>query len=90
MTKDEAFAREALRALQRYDEVARLGAAERDRMMRVQEDLGARVGLECSGGGDPYPTHNSGTCPIHEWVDEGDHALCSDREEGAEQPTAAL
>lgn len=94
MTKEQAFAREALRALQRYDEVAAIGASERDRMMRVQEDLGERLGIECSGSGtgvigDPA-SHKGLTCPIHEWVEEADWALCSDREEGGRQPTPAL
>lgn len=93
MTKEEAFGREALRALQRYDEVQDLGPAERDRLVRVQEDLGARIGLDCTGTGGAYDSrhHDGETCPIHEWVEpETDHALCADREEADRHPTPAL
>jgi hypothetical protein len=91
MTKREAFAREALRALQRYDEVAKLTLVERVHVQFVQEDIGKALGLDCTAD-DPKAadkSHNSGTCPIHEWLDEGDYSLCHDPspviKEGAKQ-----
>lgn len=87
MTKQEAFAREALRALQRYDHVARLSVVSRARVQIMQEDLGEVLGLVCTADDprDPVPSHNSGTCPIHEWVDESDGALCPDTGEGEDR-----
>lgn len=86
MTKKEAFAREALRALQRYDEVGDLKPWERVHLQFVQEDIGRLLGLECNADepagmqDERHLSHNSGTCPVHEWVDEGDYALCHERE----------
>lgn len=78
MTKEQAFAREALRALQKFDQVSSIANDQRQRLMAVQDDLGEIVGLDCTGALDMEGRyeHNGGTCPIHEWVDENDYALC--------------
>jgi hypothetical protein len=84
----EAFAREALRALQRYDEVATLERAERARMLTVMEDIGGGViGLDCTGHAR---SHDGETCPIHEWVDEHDAALASDAEDAPRPKTSEI
>lgn len=64
-----AGASDALRALQKYDEVSgRPGA--RVLLLEAQTALGALLGLECTGvpEGDGGYDHSGDTCPIHEWA----------------------
>lgn len=79
MSHMEQHAEEALRELQKLDEVHNLDA-HRHYVVRAQDALGELLGLECTGevdgenedGSPAYYSHNGGTCPIHEWFDESD------------------
>lgn len=70
----------ALRALQKYDEVASQQRQDiillRPLLIEAEDALGVLLGLECSGvseGGGFYD-HSGETCPIHEWLVEADGA----------------
>lgn len=77
----------ALRALQKLDErqgldVATVNVAGKHRYLitEAQTHLGEALGLECTGAPDgvnedgsvAYYSHNGDTCPIHEWLVDGD------------------
>lgn len=73
---------DALRALQKLDEIHDLGD-HRYFVIEAQTALGEELGLECTGapsgwnedGSPAYYSHDSETCPIHEWFDESDSVL---------------
>ncbi len=76
-------AERALRALQRYDELA--PASEyRYLLIQAQSALGDILGLECTGVPDgwnedgtvAFLSHNGDTCPIHEWLVPLDALTC--------------
>jgi hypothetical protein len=72
----------ALRAIQQYDELApysELGL--RYLLIRAEDALGRELGLTCTGEPSSWEVgtervtgydHNGDTCPIHEWLVEGD------------------
>jgi hypothetical protein len=71
----------ALRALQRYDELAPYSEVGlRYLIIEAQTALGEELGLTCTGepdgwnpdGSVAYYSHNGETCPIHEWLVEAD------------------
>lgn len=84
----------SLRALQMLDEIANADwlAEHRHWLTAAQDELGERLGLECTGevemidgrrsynhGHLPYANH---TCPIHEWLQVGDYNALKDRPDG--------
>lgn len=76
----QAHAANALRALQRFDELEKFG--NRHLLIQAETELGAVLGLECTGeedgwnedGSVAYWSHNGITCPIHEWLVQSDAA----------------
>jgi hypothetical protein len=82
-----AAVEDALRALQKLDELHDLGD-HRYLVIEAQTDLGEALGLECTGvvdgenedGSPAYYSHNGDTCPIHEWLYESDSIHGNDRE----------
>lgn len=74
----------ALRWLQVLDErtTATLAPAHRELLIRAESLLGETLGLDCTGVEDGWNddgtvaffSHDGGTCPIHEWLVEADHA----------------
>jgi hypothetical protein len=72
-------AEQALRALQKLDEIVSLGT-HRYLLIEAETALGELLGLECTGevdgtnadGTPAFYSHNGSTCPIHEWLIEQD------------------
>ena len=68
----------ALRAIQKYDEVAGSGldAEHRYLLLEAESELGALLGLDCTGEPSSWTRegvvvgydHDGETCPIHEWL----------------------
>lgn len=80
MTLQAAFrnlpAARALRALQKIDEASQLAPEAREWLLEAEDALGEELGLTCETPRD----HNGGTCPIHEWLDEGDAEIVHELE----------
>lgn len=81
----DGMAARALRAIQKYDEVA--GNAPPDLLQRplliaAEDALGELLGLDCTGEPSAWDaagrvagySHDGETCPIHEWLVEADQA----------------
>jgi hypothetical protein len=72
----------ALRAIQKYDEVAgsALDAQHRYLLIEAETELGRLLGLDCSGEPGSWTRegvvtaydHDGDTCPVHEWLVESD------------------
>ena len=80
----------ALRALQKYDQAAPQRGTDillRPLLIEAQDALGGLLGLECTGEdeGGGHCDHGGDTCPIHEWLVEGDAAI-AERLEGSITP----
>ena len=68
----------ALRAIQKYDEVAgsALDARFRYLLIEAESELGALLGLACTGEPSSWTRegvvlaydHDGETCPVHEWL----------------------
>lgn len=66
----------ALRAIQKYDEMAPVSGPHRYLLIEAETHLGKCLGLTCTGevdgtnedGTPAYYSHNGDTCPIHEWL----------------------
>ena len=68
----------ALRAIQKYDEIAATGPAvmHRDLLIEAETHLGELLGLSCSGEPSSWTRegvitaydHDGETCPVHEWL----------------------
>lgn len=66
----------ALRAIQKYDQLATFEAVGQRRLLiEAMDALGDELGLECTGDadGDGLYDHSNGTCPVHEWLVPSDH-----------------
>jgi hypothetical protein len=78
MTDVSSPAARALRAIQKYDEVAgsALAASHRYLLIEAETELGALLGLDCTGEPSSWTRegvivaydHDGDTCPIHEWL----------------------
>jgi hypothetical protein len=72
----------ALRKLQMLDEIQDMSVDGRALVLQAQTLLGEELGLDCTGeeagwrgdGSAFLWDHNSGTCPIHEWLVPADNA----------------
>ncbi|HEY7621725.1 MAG TPA: hypothetical protein VH834_18235 [Solirubrobacteraceae bacterium] len=84
---DHSSAARALRALQRYDELA--GNADilhRHHLIEAETELGALLGLDCTGEPSSWTRegivtgydHDGDTCPVHEWLVPSDQQEVSD------------
>ena len=85
MRPEHTPAGRALRAIQKYDEVAGNSPADllhRDLLIEAEDALGAILWLSCTGEPSSWRDdgsvggydHNGDTCPIHEWLVESDQA----------------